>query len=482
MIRPVPKRRRSIRAAAVSMFSVAALGAGSLVLVGTSPAAAADTLLSQYGTASASSVENGDYTPASAAFDGSSRTRWSSLATDPQWLEVDLGAPASLTKVELDWEAAYASAYRIQTSTDNVTWTTAYSTTTGKGGVESVAVVASARYVRMYGTARATGYGYSLWELKVFGTGAGGGSTPMPAFNPNLDPGESATLPAGSPVIPSTYVPPPGQPTHHEFQANCAVTHEATVDPIVFPKLPGASHDHTFLGNHRVDAFSTTGSLSADTPDCTTPGDHSGYWFPTLYNGDTRILPVGRQVIYYKSGVSDYRSVVPFPKGLRFVVGDPRATEAQFRQSPGAVEGWECGNAAYSWDLPTSCAPGSDLVVRYQAPSCWDGIHLDVPGHKSHMAYPVDGHCTTDHPVAVPMLEFKMAFPVSGNLSGLRLASGRGYTWHYDFFNAWEPDVLYALVKHCIDGGLQCNPRGFDQYKPDRGAALDENYRPLPNP
>nr|WP_281243644.1 hypothetical protein [Actinopolyspora alba] len=33
------------------------------------------------------------------------------------------------------------------------------------------------------------------------------------------------------------------------------------------------------------------------------------------------------------------------------------------------------------------------------------------------------------------------------------------------------------MVSHCINGGLQCDPRGFDQYKPDRGAALGENYR-----
>ena len=67
------------------------------------------------------------------------------------------------------------------------------------------------------------------------------------------------------------------------------------------------------------------------------------------------------------------------------------------------------------------------------------------------------------------MLEFKIAFPVSGDMSGVHLASGRGYSWHYDFFNAWDPPTLAALVTHCINGGLQCDPRGFDLYKPDRG-------------
>ncbi len=196
-------------------------------------------------------------------------------------------------------------------------------------------------------------------------------------------------------------------------------------------------------------------------------------------------MPIGPQVIYYKSGIYDYRTVRPFPKGLRFVVGNHEATLTQFQQSRGTVEGWECGNSYFNWTFPSSCMPGSDLVIRYQAPSCWDGVHLDSPGHQSHMAYPIhiDGKlaCPASHPVAVPMLEFKMAFPVSGNLSQLRLASGPAYTWHYDFFNAWDPTILAALVKHCINGGLQCDTHGFDQYKPGRGAVLGPNYQLLPN-
>ncbi len=54
-----------------------------------------------------------------------------------------------------------------------------YSTTTGTGGNQTVSVNGSGRYVRMYGTARATQYGYSLWEFQVYGTaGDGGGTTP----------------------------------------------------------------------------------------------------------------------------------------------------------------------------------------------------------------------------------------------------------------------------------------------------------------
>jgi hypothetical protein len=116
----------------------------------------------------ASSQENAG-TPAANATDGSLSTRWSSAFSDPQWLQVDLGAQYTVTKVILNWENAYGKAYSIQVSNDGATWTTLYSTTTGAGGNETLTVNGSGRYVRILGTQRATQYGYSLWEFQVFG-------------------------------------------------------------------------------------------------------------------------------------------------------------------------------------------------------------------------------------------------------------------------------------------------------------------------
>jgi beta-glucanase (GH16 family) len=127
------------------------------------------TLLSQGHTATASSTENTSFT-APNAVDGNTGTRWSSAFSDPQWLMVDLGATHSISQVVLNWETAYATAYQIQTSTDGATWTTIYSTTTGTGGTQTLAVSGSGRYVRMNGTTRATQWGYSLWEFQVYGT------------------------------------------------------------------------------------------------------------------------------------------------------------------------------------------------------------------------------------------------------------------------------------------------------------------------
>jgi hypothetical protein len=127
------------------------------------------TDIAQGKTATTSSLESASF-PASNAVDGNLGTRWSSGFGDPQWLQVDLGSTRSICRVTLNWETAYATAFQIQASNDANTWTTIYSTTTGTGGVQTLNLTGSGRYLRMYGTTRATQWGYSLWEFQVYGT------------------------------------------------------------------------------------------------------------------------------------------------------------------------------------------------------------------------------------------------------------------------------------------------------------------------
>lgn len=103
------------------------------------------------------------------AVDGVAETRWSSAFSDPQWITVDLGGPAEITRVKLNWQAAYATDYEIQASPDGATWTTLKSVTDGNGGIDEYDVSAQARYVRMSGSKRSTPWGYSLWEFEVYG-------------------------------------------------------------------------------------------------------------------------------------------------------------------------------------------------------------------------------------------------------------------------------------------------------------------------
>jgi hypothetical protein len=145
------------------------VAAALIVVVG--QAGAADGLLSRNRPTTASSTESSEFGPQNAV-DGSTTSRWASAeGSDPQWIRVDLGSSVTINRVKLTWESAYGSGYRLESSADGTTWTTVKTVTGGDGGTdEHTGLNASGRYLRVYGTARGTSYGYSLWELEVYGS------------------------------------------------------------------------------------------------------------------------------------------------------------------------------------------------------------------------------------------------------------------------------------------------------------------------
>jgi hypothetical protein len=147
-----------------------AAGAGAPATSVASEVVLADRALLKTATAS-SSDNNGRTAPK--AVDGKSNTRWSSQYSDNQWWQVDLGSVVSVATVALNWEAAYASSYKLQVSMDGVTWTDlATVTNTAPGWKLTTVTPVSTRYIRMQGLTRATQYGYSFWDAQVFGPAA----------------------------------------------------------------------------------------------------------------------------------------------------------------------------------------------------------------------------------------------------------------------------------------------------------------------
>src|SRR5688500_12385302 len=100
---PLPLVRHRVRRRVLAATATALVLLTGAAIVAAPPATAAPTLLSQGKPATASSAENAG-TPASAAVDGNPGTRWSSTFTDPQWIQVDLGATATVEQVVLQWE------------------------------------------------------------------------------------------------------------------------------------------------------------------------------------------------------------------------------------------------------------------------------------------------------------------------------------------------------------------------------------------
>ena len=170
--------RRRARTILITLAS-AALVAGGTVVIATA-AHAADPLVSANRPTTVSGTE-AQHVGANAVDGNTTGTRWAStLGTDPGWIRVDLGASYSISRVVLRWEAAFARAYKVQVSEDGTNFIDVHSTTAGDGGVDDLTLATTGRYVRMYGTTRATTYGYSLWEFEVYGTNGGPADTVPP--------------------------------------------------------------------------------------------------------------------------------------------------------------------------------------------------------------------------------------------------------------------------------------------------------------
>ncbi|GFM97357.1 discoidin domain-containing protein [Streptomyces fulvorobeus] len=160
----------SLRRPALTLTVAALLATSLSVVAQPTEARAADALLSQGKTATASSSEGDGYSAALAVDGNLTGTRWASQWSDPQWIRIDLGKKYNLSRAVLSWEGAYGKAYEIQVSDNGTDWTTAKKVTDSDGATDDLALTGSGRYVRMLGTTRASGYGYSLWEFQVYGS------------------------------------------------------------------------------------------------------------------------------------------------------------------------------------------------------------------------------------------------------------------------------------------------------------------------
>jgi hypothetical protein len=111
-----------------------------------------------------------DIYPAHFACDDNRSTRWSSPPSDPQWIRFDLGEPVWLCGMTIFWETAYASAYEVRLSLDAENWKSVYATDSGDGASDIIYFApAPARYIEIHGKKRATGWGYSIWEMDLKG-------------------------------------------------------------------------------------------------------------------------------------------------------------------------------------------------------------------------------------------------------------------------------------------------------------------------
>ena len=238
------------------------------------------------------------------------------------------------------------------------------------------------------------------------------------------------------------------------FVVVCKFSHRAGDDPIVHPRSPGTSHDHTFFGNVATDAFSTPESLRSAATSCSRSADTAAYWAPTLIADNEPVAAVDAKVYYRRRTIQRVRA---FPPGLQMIAGDAGARTAQNMRTVY----WDCGEQSHGRNPPSSgvqvCPEGRNVMLHVRFPDCWDGKQLDSPDHRSHLAYSQRGRCDAAHPVAVPSIDLLVRYPVRGT-ERIELASMGQLSGHADFVNAWQQPELERLVEQCLNALRRCGP------------------------
>ena len=339
--------------------------------------------------ATASSVQDADaatWGPAK-AIDGDGDTRWSSDRLDDQYWQVDLGRPRMVSRVEVDWEDAYASRYRILTSPDGATWATAADQAQAEAGRRSTSFSPRvARYVRVLGLERATQFGLSFFEARVLG------------------PADDTAAPA-TPEAPITPGPSPRTPPDTTITSGPSGTATGSSQRFAFSGDAGATFQC------RVDGGAWFTCTSPRTITGLNAGWHSFQARARDSAGNADATPARRDFrIVSASGPSStasYSAMVRSTPGLTSVygLGDSGARARGTSARPGTYHG-----------SPTRVRPlvkhSSDARAR-RLDGANDWIALDPRVLRRRKAFSVE-------------LWMKLATPRSANVMDLFGASGRG--------------------------------------------------------
>jgi hypothetical protein len=217
------------------------------------------------------------------------------------------------------------------------------------------------------------------------------------------------------------------------------------LDPLVNPGSVPSPHLHQIVGGNSFNASMDPKTHDLPTAStctsCTFSEDFSNYWTAVLYfrarNGTFKRVPqsvseglkgIGGITVYYIPSSNNQTTVTAFKPGFRMLVGDAalnspgaeRKVCHRCMPASGDNSNINCGSPD-AQTLPRSfCVGGIRSIITF--PTCWDGINLDSPDHKSHLAYAIGsasndvgptGSCPASHPVVIPQVMYEVMWDVS---------------------------------------------------------------------
>ncbi|MFG2789801.1 DUF1996 domain-containing protein [Streptomyces sp. NPDC048419] len=272
----------------------------------------------------------------------------------------------------------------------------------------------------------------------------------------------------------------------------------------------GAHHTHDYVGNQKINAFSSNDNFLQGGTSCQNKNDLSAYYWPVVRlqdgtqefdqnndgggkegNAGKILTPVQAEIKYVGNPQS---KVVAMPQFLRIITGDAKTTTNGLAN---ANAHWSCTGFEDKVQLTEQyplCPQGSKVVRTFAFQSCWDGRNIDSANHRTHDAFadPKSGACPNGFE-AIPQLTMRLVYDIptptieNGQVKNPYAVDSfpeqlhKAATDHNDFISI-TTGGLADEIANCINSGRECGAGGGGDQGSDGGATQQPTEKPTDQP